>query len=130
MDNNEKVQILKRYKILKDRVYYLENKMYNVQGVSFGDHGGGYSERTIVDDIIEKDEYIQEMNMIKESINGLKKDLSPYGTMEYILMNYLFIDGLTLDYVEKKHMIPYSMSQLRRIKKSALKRIDLDWWSK
>ena len=90
MTTNEVREYLKSYKIYKDRIEYIDNKVLNVHSIQYNKVIGRTSEpKTQNDYIMMKEECKKEMENIRNTIDRLT-------TLKYrMALYYRYVDGLT-----------------------------------
>lgn len=90
MTTDEVREYLKGYKIYKDRIEYIDNKVLNVQSIQYNKVIGRSSEpKTQNDYILMKEECKKEMEKIRNTINKVT-------TLKYrMALCYRYVDGLT-----------------------------------
>lgn len=90
MTTNEVREYLKGYKIYKDRIEYIDNKVLNVHSIQYNKVIGRTSEpKTQNDYILMKEECKKEMEKIRNTINKVT-------TLKYrMALCYRYVDGLT-----------------------------------
>lgn len=108
MSNKEKVAILREYLPIHDKVTYLRNKLYNVKGISF-DEVKGHTDKTIIDNLQEIEEYEQRLEYILNAINGLVDE------REKAIIKLVYIEGKRLIDVYKDDVLHYSYSMLKKL---------------
>ena len=90
MTTDEVREYLKNYKIYKDRIEYIDNKVLNVHSIQYNKVIGRTSEpKTQNDYIMMKEECKKEMEKIRNSIDKVT-------TLKYrMALYYRYVDGLT-----------------------------------
>lgn len=90
MTTDEVREYLKGYKIYKDRIEYIDNKILNVHSIQYNKVIGRTSEpKTQNDYILTKEECKKEMEKIRNTINKVT-------TLKYrMALCYRYVDGLT-----------------------------------
>lgn len=90
MTTDEVREYLKSYKIYKDRIEYIDNKVLNVHSIQYNKVIGRTSEpKTQNDYIMMKEECKKEMENIRNTIDRLT-------TLKYrMALYYRYVDGLT-----------------------------------
>ena len=90
MTTDEVREYLKNYKIYKDRIEYIDNKVLNVHSIQYNKVIGRTSEpKTQNDYIMMKEECKKEMEKIRNSIDKVT-------TLKYrMALCYRYVDGLT-----------------------------------
>lgn len=90
MTTDEVREYLKSYKIYKDRIEYIDNKVLNVHSIQYNKVIGRTSEpKTQNDYIMMKEECKKEMENIRNTINRVT-------TLKYrMALYYRYVDGLT-----------------------------------
>lgn len=90
MTTDEVREYLKSYKIYKDRIEYIDNKVLNVHSIQYNKVIGRTSEpKTQNDYIMMKEECKKEMEKIRNSIDKVT-------TLKYrMALCYRYVDGLT-----------------------------------
>lgn len=90
MTTDEVREYLKGYKIYKDRIEYIDNKVLNVHSIQYNKVIGRTSEpKTQNDYILMKEECKKEMEKIRNTINKVT-------TLKYrMALCYRYVDGLT-----------------------------------
>lgn len=90
MTTDEVREYLKSYKIYKDRIEYIDNKVLNVHSIQYNKVIGRTSEpKTQNDYIMMKEECKKEMENIRNTINRVT-------TLKYrMALCYRYVDGLT-----------------------------------
>ena len=90
MTTDEVREYLKNYKIYKDRIEYIDNKVLNVHSIQYNKVIGRTSEpKTQNDYIMMKEECKKEMENIRNTIDRLT-------TLKYrMALYYRYVDGLT-----------------------------------
>lgn len=90
MTTDEVREYLKSYKIYKDRIEYIDNKVLNVHSIQYNKVIGRTSEpKTQNDYIMMKEECKKEMENIRNTINKVT-------TLKYrMALYYRYVDGLT-----------------------------------
>lgn len=111
-----KKNYLKEYQKLKGKAIYLEDRLYGVRGVSYGEKYGD-TQKTLVEKIQELEELHKKMNRISKSIDSLT-DIN-----ERMLLTYVYKEGLSIQTVYNKRLMEYSYRQLRRIYKRGVENI-------
>lgn len=91
MDFDEKIKYLKNYKILAYKLEFMETKLYNAKGISYGVIPGGSSNKTLLDRILSKDKVLEKMQEIAEAIASLNK------ANERAILEYRYLLDMSLD---------------------------------
>ncbi|MFV0395484.1 MAG: hypothetical protein ACK5LC_14050 [Coprobacillaceae bacterium] len=111
MEYDEKLQWLKSYKTLHDKLTYINNRIKGVQAINYtpGENGPGKSINELID---EKTMVIAKMEEIEDAIENIEDE-----TLSTIL-GYRFLLFYTL--VRTSIETGYSLSQINRKQKEAI----------
>ena len=116
--NKRKGEYLSRYKELKNKYDYLNNKIYNIKGISYTEKVGNGIILTQAELIHERDEVVREMNEILTCVKDA--DLTP---LEYVIVMSRFIDGMSYDTIARR--INYSRREMFYYRNKALDKIKI-----
>ena len=118
MTTDEAREYLKNYKSYKDRVEYIDNKVLNVHSIQYNKAIGRTSEPKNQNDyIIMKDEYLSQMQEIKDSIERLS-------SMTYRnILFYRYIECLSV--YDIAEIMDYSTSTVRTYILEAVKELSV-----
>lgn len=117
MNKMEVIEWLNSYQTLEERSTRLENKLFGLKGVSYGEKLGDNLPRTIVDNLHDLDMYKQKMDEILKVINSIKDN-----TLQ-ILLKYKYIDNYSLQYIANNNLMGYSLRTLKRLHNKAIDEI-------
>lgn len=114
MTKMEVIEWLNSYQTLEERSTRLENKLFGVKGVSYGEKLSDNLPRTIVDNLHDLDMYKQKMDEILNVINSIEDN-----TLQ-ILLKYKYIDNYSLQYIANNNLMGYALRTLKRLHNKAI----------
>lgn len=120
MNQRPKIQYLSRYQKLKYKYDFLQNRIYNIKAISYGEKEGAGHPKTQIELIQERDEVEQEMHDIIDTIKT--SDLDEY---EYMVLIAKYIDGLSFNQIQMRGIVPYSRSMIFEIRNKALNKLKI-----
>lgn len=119
MNKDEKINILREYLPIHDKVEYLRNKLYGISGVCF-DEVKGHTDKTIIDNLMEIEKYEERLEYILSSINALTDE------REKAIIKLVHVEGKRLVDVYKDDVLHYSYSMLKKMYYSGIKNIEFN----
>lgn len=119
MNIEEKKGILKEYSIMINR--YKELNKVMLPSIRYGEprleNGGGYSPLTRIID--EKTEIEKKLWFIEKAISKIKDTEKKY------ILEYHYVEGMSLSEIERKDLLHYSRAHLGRLRDQAVNEVEL-----